>query len=117
MPVYDALLRVKVSSVKCAMTEFKLTDKFYAETLARAIDEVRFERRWKLRLSVSGDRCTVKLQRFVFPVTILSVDRNVVRILRQEGWVVWEAYQRRASAQEPLRRLIDELRFRDLLMR
>lgn len=106
-----------VSSVKCAMTEFKLTGKFYAETLARAIDELRFERRWRLRMSVSGDKCAVKLQRFIFPVTILSVDRDVVRIFRQEGWIVWEAYQRRASAQEPLRRLIDELRFRDLLTR
>jgi len=94
-----------------------LKDKFYVETLARAVDEVRFERRWRLRISIGKDGCTVKLHRFIFPVTILSVNHDVVRIFRREGWVVWEAYQKRALAQEPLRRLIDELRFWDLLMR
>ncbi|MCS7253699.1 MAG: hypothetical protein RMK18_03060 [Armatimonadota bacterium] len=97
------------------MNEFVLVDEFYCETLLRAVEEVRFERRWKLWVSVKGSKCVVRIRRFIFPVTVLFVDGTRVRILTHEGRVVWEAYQRRASAQEPLRRLIDELRFQNLL--
>lgn len=95
--------------------EFKLTQKLYVETLLRAVETVRFQRHWKLHVTFKGGRCIVKLRRIFFPITILISDERSVKILRPEGWIVWRAYQERALAQEPLRRMINELRFRRLM--
>ncbi|MFA4014971.1 MAG: hypothetical protein RUDDFDWM_000037 [Candidatus Fervidibacterota bacterium] len=95
--------------------EFLVEGGVYIETLIRAIDEVRFEKRWSVWASVKGEKCVVKMWRWFIPVTLLIVDGKRVRVLREEGFVIWMAYEKRSAAQEPLRRLINELRFRKLV--
>jgi hypothetical protein len=95
--------------------EFSAGDVVYIETLKRAIEEVRFEKRWSVWASVKGDKCVVKMRRWFMPVALLVVDGRRVKVLRDEGLVIWRAYEKRSKAQEPLRKLINELRFRKLI--
>ncbi|HIE50159.1 MAG TPA: hypothetical protein EYP85_00230 [Armatimonadetes bacterium] len=90
---------------------------FYPASLEKAVERVNCERGRKLFLRRRGDCWEVRKYCLLFPVTVLKVEGREAEVRGPEGEEVLMEYLRRVARQEPLRRLILDLRFAEIMQR
>jgi len=106
--------RVKLLEVGGNFVRYRLLD-FYPESLKRAVELVRANGCLPVYLVRRRGRWLVKVWKFPWPRTVLSVCGDVVEVRGREGAEVFDEYCRRVRRQYPLRRLIRELLFAEMM--
>lgn len=95
---------------------YELLD-FYPESLEKAVEKVRYELRLPIYLVRRRGRWLVKVWRLPWPRTVLVVEGQIVEVRGREGAEVLDEYCRRVRRQEPIRRLVRDLLFVQMMER
>ena len=108
--------RVRPIRDESKFMRYELLD-FYPESLEKAVEEVRYDLRIPVYLVKRRGRWLVKVWRFPWPRTVLVTDGRVVEVRSREGAEVFDAYCERVRRQEPVRKLVRDLLFVQMMER